>query len=108
MACEIKQQELLVTELIFENVMEDLHYTEIAALLSCVVFEQKNCSKPNLAPSLKKVTQQILVRNPLGTVITFQYIFIVVRTPLAHLFGADRTSLQLCGGNSKLVCIYKL
>lgn len=55
MACEIKQQELLITELIFENTMENLHYTEIAALLSCVVFEQKNASKPKLSPSLEKV-----------------------------------------------------
>lgn len=55
-ACEIKQQELLITELIFENVMEDMHYTEIAALLSCVVFEQKSCTPPNLSPSLKQVS----------------------------------------------------
>ena len=45
-----------MTELIFENVISELHFTEIAALLSCVVFEQKNCSKPNLAPSLQKVS----------------------------------------------------
>lgn len=55
MACEITQQELLVTELIFENIMDGMHYTEIAALLSCVVFEQKNCSEPNIAPNLQKV-----------------------------------------------------
>ena len=63
MACEIKQQELLITELIFENTMEDLHYTEIAAILSCVVFEQKNCSEPNLSPSLQKVISMPLCLN---------------------------------------------
>ena len=54
-ACEISTQELIITELVFHNVLTDLHPTEIAATLSCVVFEQKHCSEPNLSPCLKKV-----------------------------------------------------
>ena len=55
-ACEISNHELIITELILENVFTELHPTEIAALLSCVVFQQKHCSAPNLAPSLKQVS----------------------------------------------------
>lgn len=54
-ACEISSHEIMITELVFENILTDLHPTEIAALLSCVVFEQKNCSKPKLSPELVKV-----------------------------------------------------
>ncbi len=55
-ACEISQHELLVTELVLENALTGLHPTEIAALLSCTVLEQKNCSEPNLNPDLVKVS----------------------------------------------------
>ena len=55
-ACEISNHEIMITELVFENVLTELHPTEIAALLSCVVFEQKNCSEPKLAPELVKVS----------------------------------------------------
>ncbi len=51
----MSNQELIITELVFENVLTGLHPTEIAAVLSCVVFEQKHCSKPELAPSLLEV-----------------------------------------------------
>ena len=55
-ACEMSQHELIITELVFENALTHLHPTEIAAVLSCIVFEQKNCSEPNLCPSLLKVS----------------------------------------------------
>ena len=55
-ACEISNHEIMITELVFENVLTELHPTEIAALLSCVVFEQKNCSEPKLALELVKVS----------------------------------------------------
>jgi len=51
-ACEISNQELIITELVFGNVLSGLHPTEIAALLSCVVFEQKRCSEPDLNKDL--------------------------------------------------------
>ena len=54
-ACEISNHELIITELVFENALTELHPTEIAALLSCVVFEQKHCSEPKLCPDLVKV-----------------------------------------------------
>lgn len=59
-ACEISNHEIMITELVFENVLTELHPTEIAALLSCVVFEQKNCSDPKLAPELVKGKDAIL------------------------------------------------
>ena len=45
----------MVTELIFENIMADMDHTEIAAVLSCIVFEQKNCSEPDLPHCLTEV-----------------------------------------------------
>ncbi|RIA89533.1 hypothetical protein C1645_772097 [Glomus cerebriforme] len=56
-ACEINSaDELIVTELIFDNVLAEYDAAEIVALLSCFIFQEKNKSdfKPNLTPSLKK------------------------------------------------------
>ncbi len=39
-ACEIHSHEVLLTELIFQNVLSDYTPSEIAALLSCFVFQQ--------------------------------------------------------------------
>ncbi len=60
-ACEISNHELIITELVFENALTALHPTEIAALLSCVVFEMKRCSEPSLAPSLVQVKDHSLL-----------------------------------------------
>ena len=60
-ACEISNHELMITELVFENVLTDLHPTDIAALLSSMVFEQKNCSAPELNDTLKEVSVCLLV-----------------------------------------------
>ena len=54
-ACEISSHELMITELVFENSLTELHPTEIAAILSCMVFEQKRCSEPKLIDTLEKV-----------------------------------------------------
>ena len=54
-ACEISNHELLITELVLENTLTQLHPTEIAAMLSCTVLDQKNCSAPDLNPDLVKV-----------------------------------------------------
>ena len=59
MACEISNHELLITELVFENVLTSLLVTEIAALLSCVVFQDKRCDEPNLTETLKDVSNNI-------------------------------------------------
>lgn len=65
-ACEMGSHDLLVTELVFDNVLTDRPPTEIAALLSCLVFQQRNCSQPELTKPLeegvetiKKCAQQI-------------------------------------------------
>ena len=39
-ACEIHAHEVLLTELLFQNLFSDFEPAEIAALLSCIVFQQ--------------------------------------------------------------------
>ena len=41
-ACEIHSHEVLLTELLFQNVFSEYTPAEIAALLSCLVFQQVN------------------------------------------------------------------
>ena len=55
-ACEVSNHELIITELVFHGALTSLHPTEIAALLSSVVFQQKHCSEPQLSPDLVKVS----------------------------------------------------
>ena len=43
-ACEVHSHEVLLTELLFQNVFSDYSPAEIAALLSCMVFQQVNLS----------------------------------------------------------------
>ncbi|XP_071154128.1 superkiller complex protein 2-like [Mytilus edulis] len=59
-ACEISTHELMITELVFENALTELHPTEIAALMSCVVFEQKRASEPKLIDTLVQGKEKIL------------------------------------------------
>ncbi|GFS05858.1 helicase SKI2W [Elysia marginata] len=61
-ACEMSNHELVVTELVFENALTDLDPAEIAALLSCFVFEMRRCSEPNLTEALVKGRKQILAK----------------------------------------------
>jgi superfamily II RNA helicase len=56
-ACEMGNHELIITELVFHNVLTELEPAEIAALLSCLVFQQKNASEPTMTPVLEKVIQ---------------------------------------------------
>ncbi|KLU90442.1 hypothetical protein MAPG_10296, partial [Magnaporthiopsis poae ATCC 64411] len=54
-ACEIHSgDELVLTELILDNVLAEYEPAEIAALLSCFVFQEKTESEPCLPPRLKK------------------------------------------------------
>lgn len=58
MACEMgNQNELMVTEMVLHNVLADAPPEEVAALLSCMVFEVKNAEEPPLqhAGGLKDV-----------------------------------------------------
>ncbi|GCC33681.1 hypothetical protein chiPu_0012151 [Chiloscyllium punctatum] len=58
-ACEISNHELIVTEMVFENVLTDLRPEEIVALLSCLVFQQKTQVEPELNEVLRKGIERI-------------------------------------------------
>lgn len=58
-ACEMGSQELIITELVLENVLTERPPAEIAALLSCMVFQQKNCSAPELNERLQSGIDKI-------------------------------------------------
>lgn len=47
--------ELMITELVYDNIFTPLPPEEIAALLSCLVFQQKTDNEPELTPSLQQV-----------------------------------------------------
>lgn len=57
-ACEMGQNELLITELILSNVFNDLDSAEIAALLSGLVFQAKVNEEPNVPEKLKKYMEK--------------------------------------------------
>uniref|UniRef100_A0A3P9I6U1 SKI2 homolog, superkiller viralicidic activity 2-like n=1 Tax=Oryzias latipes TaxID=8090 RepID=A0A3P9I6U1_ORYLA len=59
-ACQISSHELLLTELLFENVMSPLAPEESAALLSCLVFTQKTQVEPHLTSTLKESIERVL------------------------------------------------
>ena len=59
--CEMGSNELILTELVFENKLTDRPPEEIAALLSCMVFQQKNCSEPELTERLKEGVEDIKI-----------------------------------------------
>ncbi|CAG8479523.1 5994_t:CDS:10 [Acaulospora morrowiae] len=62
-ACEINSaDELVLTELIFNNVLNKYEPSEIVALLSCFVFQEKlrYRTKPNLTPNLEEGINFIL------------------------------------------------
>ena len=52
--------ELIVTELIFENVFTDLDASEVVALLSCFVFQEKSENEPVLTDKLEKGKEKII------------------------------------------------
>jgi len=52
-ACEMNSgEELICTECLFENLLDELEPEEVAALMSAFVFQQKNASEPSLKPRL--------------------------------------------------------
>nr|CAD7586424.1 unnamed protein product [Timema genevievae] len=56
-ACDIGNHELMITDLVYHNILMDIQPAEIAALLSCLVFQQRTNIKPKLIDSLKKGTE---------------------------------------------------
>ncbi|CRK90453.1 CLUMA_CG004113, isoform A [Clunio marinus] len=54
-ACEMGQNELIITELVLRNILTNLQPPEIAALLSSLVFQAKTDVEPNVTETLKKM-----------------------------------------------------
>lgn len=53
-ACEINTcEEIVLTEMIFENVLASLEPEEIVAVLSALIFQEKSQSEPTLTPRLE-------------------------------------------------------
>ncbi|ETN66955.1 antiviral helicase SKI2 [Anopheles darlingi] len=68
-ACEMGQNELMITELVMRNILTDLQPAEIAALLSSLVFQAKTDVSPKLTETLEKaVTQFREVENDIRSV----------------------------------------
>uniref|UniRef100_A0A1A8CSK5 Superkiller viralicidic activity 2 (S. cerevisiae homolog)-like n=1 Tax=Nothobranchius kadleci TaxID=1051664 RepID=A0A1A8CSK5_NOTKA len=59
-ACQISSHELLLTELLFENVLSPLAPEESAALLSCLVFTQNTQVEPHITSTLKEGIDRVL------------------------------------------------
>ncbi|EIN14380.1 antiviral helicase [Punctularia strigosozonata HHB-11173 SS5] len=60
-ACEINSaNELVLTELILENALASYEPEEIAALLSCFVFQEKTDNEPSVSPKLEEGRDTIL------------------------------------------------
>lgn len=54
-ACEMNSgEELICTECLFENQMDELEPEEAVAIMSAFVFQQKNTSEPSLTPKLSE------------------------------------------------------
>lgn len=56
-ACQISSHELLLTELLFENILSPLAPEESAALLSCLVFTQNTQVEPHISHTLQEVRE---------------------------------------------------
>lgn len=60
-ACEMNSgEELICTECLFENQLDDLEPEEAVALMSAFVFQQKNTSEPSLTPKLSKARERFV------------------------------------------------
>ena len=55
--------ELLVTELLFDGVFNDLSPQQASALLSCFVFQEKASEVPKLTEELSGPLRKMQVRN---------------------------------------------
>ncbi|KAK9078766.1 hypothetical protein SSX86_002824 [Deinandra increscens subsp. villosa] len=59
-ACEMNSgEELISTECLFENQLDDLEPEEAVALMSAFVFQQRNASEPSLTPRLAQARQRL-------------------------------------------------
>ena len=69
-ACEVNTvDELILTELVFENILDDLEPAEIAAVLSAGVFQKKTDQPPMLTEQLLHAQKRVVsVAHSLGVV----------------------------------------
>ncbi|XP_077142180.1 superkiller complex protein 2 [Ranitomeya variabilis] len=58
-ACEVCSHELLVTELVLDGALSPLNPEEIAAMLSCLVFQHKTQCEPKLTDTLKEGVKKV-------------------------------------------------
>ncbi|XP_024988719.1 DExH-box ATP-dependent RNA helicase DExH11 isoform X1 [Cynara cardunculus var. scolymus] len=59
-ACEMNSgEELICTECLFENQLDDLEPEEAVALMSAFVFQQRNASEPSLTPRMSQAKQRL-------------------------------------------------
>ncbi|KNA02967.1 hypothetical protein SOVF_213570 [Spinacia oleracea] len=59
-ACEMNSgEELICTECLFENQLENLEPEEAVAVMSAFVFQQKNTSEPSLTPKLSAAVRRL-------------------------------------------------
>ncbi|XP_050775554.1 SKI2 subunit of superkiller complex protein isoform X3 [Gopherus flavomarginatus] len=58
-ACEISNHELLLTELVFDNLLTELRPEESVALLSCLVCQSKGQAEPPVPSVLRKGMERI-------------------------------------------------
>ncbi|CAN1329093.1 DExH-box ATP-dependent RNA helicase DExH11 [Linum perenne] len=59
-ACEMNSgEELICTECLFENQLDELEPEEAVAIMSAFVFQQRNASEPSLTPKLKQAKERL-------------------------------------------------
>lgn len=59
-ACEMNSgEELISTECLFENQLDDLEPEEAVAIMSAFVFQQRNTSEPSLTPKLAEAKKRL-------------------------------------------------
>ncbi|XP_025811051.1 DExH-box ATP-dependent RNA helicase DExH11 isoform X3 [Panicum hallii] len=59
-ACEMNSgEELISTECLFENQLDDLEPEEAVAIMSAFVFQQRNTSEPSLTPKLTEAKKRL-------------------------------------------------
>ncbi|CAH2045537.1 unnamed protein product, partial [Iphiclides podalirius] len=73
-ACGMGTNELIISELVFRNVFTDKNPAEIAALLSCFVFQAKTNVDPTLTEKLKEGVEAIKLIDQDLTAIESKYL----------------------------------
>lgn len=92
-ACEINTcEEIVLTEMIFENVLANLEPEEIVAVLSALIFQEKTQSEPTLTPRLEDAREVVKkIAESLGLIQLEQHLDI---DPAVYCKGALNFSLM--------------